>query len=123
MSVPVHGRAERTHLQDGDAHQAHAVVGQQLHFDGGRPHKGQRDGAKVGAHGRQPDLQPHLALQVQITDKHRDLQQAPSCIRAQVLKLATGSTLSHRRLLCSHLNCMQLQSLARGCMQSVMLRQ
>lgn len=61
------------HLEDGYAHDAHAVVGQQLHFDIGCFNKGQGDAANIGAHGRQPQLDPHLALQVKIAHKHWQL--------------------------------------------------
>lgn len=43
----------RARLKDGDAHDANSVVGQELDFDDGRPHKGQGDAADIGAHGRQ----------------------------------------------------------------------
>ena len=58
-------------------HEAHSVVGQQLHFDGWGSHEGQGHCAKVRRHGRQPDLQPQLALQVQIRHKHWNLQHTP----------------------------------------------
>ena len=62
------------YLDDGDAHDADVVVGQQLDFDGGGAHKGERDGANVGRHGCQPQLDPQLALQIQVAYQHRDLQ-------------------------------------------------
>ena len=62
------------HLKDGNAHDADSVVGQELDFDDGRPHEGQGDAANVGAHGRQAQLNPHFALQVEVAHKHRQLQ-------------------------------------------------
>lgn len=59
-----------TDLDDRHPHEAHSVVGQQLHFDGRRPHKRQGDGPKIGGHRSQPDLQPQLALQIQIRHQH-----------------------------------------------------
>ena len=64
---------DRACLQDRDPHDADSVVGQELHFDDRGPHKGQGEAANVGAHGSQPQLDPHLALQVQVADQHRQL--------------------------------------------------
>ena len=66
----------RARLQDGDAHDAHAVVRQQLQADDGRAHECGRQAANVGCHGRQAQLQPQAALQVQVADQHRQLRRA-----------------------------------------------
>lgn len=58
------------HLQDGYLHELDMVVRQQLDFDVGRAHKGQGDGADVRWHGCQAQLDPQLALQIQVTHKH-----------------------------------------------------
>jgi len=63
-----------TCLQDGDAHDAHAVVRQQLQADDGRAHERGRQAADVGRHGRQAQLQPQAALQVQVAHQHRQLR-------------------------------------------------
>ena len=53
-------------LDDGDTHEAHSVVWQQLHFDGWVAHEGQSNGAKVGCHRGQPNFEPQLALKIQV---------------------------------------------------------
>lgn len=50
------------------------VVRQQLHFDVGWANKCQGNSANVGRHGRQSQLDPQLALQVQIAHQHWQLQ-------------------------------------------------
>ena len=69
----------RNDLQDGDAHEADTVVGQQLDFDGGGAKEGDAEGADVRGHGGQSDLEPQLASQVEVGHQHWDLQQPGQC--------------------------------------------
>ncbi len=80
-------------LQDGDAHEADAVVGRQLHAYGGLPHEGKADGAHMGRQRRQPQLDPQLALQVQLAYQYGDLIQSTSHALHQHGRKAIGRKL------------------------------
>lgn len=56
----------KANLNNGNPHEPDPVVGQQLDFDGGVAHKRQSHSPEVGGHGGQPNLEPQLALQIQI---------------------------------------------------------